>query len=44
MSAVESLESYLGGTWSRGQGVETELVDPTNGAPLATVSAQAASI
>jgi 3,4-dehydroadipyl-CoA semialdehyde dehydrogenase len=40
MSAVESLESYLGGTWSRGQGVETELVDPTNGTLLATTSAR----
>ncbi|MBI3704399.1 MAG: 3,4-dehydroadipyl-CoA semialdehyde dehydrogenase [Rhizobiales bacterium] len=38
MSAVESLESYLGGKWSRGQGVETELVDPTNGAVMATAS------
>ena len=38
--AVESLESYLGGTWSRGQGVETDLVDPTKGTPLATTSAR----
>ena len=38
--AAESLESYLGGQWSRGQGVETELVDPTNGQVLATASAK----
>ncbi len=38
--SAEALESYLGGTWSRGQGVETELVDPTNGAVLATTSAR----
>lgn len=38
--AGESLESYLGGRWSRGQGVETELVDPTGGAVLATASAK----
>jgi 3,4-dehydroadipyl-CoA semialdehyde dehydrogenase len=40
MSAGQSLESYLAGKWSRGQGVESELVDPTNGATLATVSAR----
>ncbi len=40
MSAVEALESYLAGTWSRGQGVETELVDPSNGTLLATTSAR----
>ena len=38
--AAETLESYLGGRWSRGQGVETELVDPTNGNVLATTSAK----
>ncbi len=38
--AVEALESYLGGQWSRGQGVETELIDPTNGQVLATASAK----
>jgi 3,4-dehydroadipyl-CoA semialdehyde dehydrogenase len=38
--AAETLESYLGGQWSRGQGVETELVDPTNGTVLATASAK----
>ena len=40
--AAETLESYLGGQWSRGQGVETELIDPTNGQVLATASAQGA--
>jgi 3,4-dehydroadipyl-CoA semialdehyde dehydrogenase len=40
MAAVETLESYLGGRWARGQGVETELVDPTNGNMLATASAK----
>ena len=38
--AGETLESYLGGQWLRGQGVETELTDPTNGATLATASAK----
>ena len=37
---AESLESYLGGQWSRGQGVETELIDPTNGTVLASASAK----
>ena len=37
---MEVLESYLSGTWSCGQGVETELVDPTNGTVLATTSAR----
>ena len=37
--AAETLESYLGGRWSRGQGTETELIDPTNGDVLATASA-----
>jgi 3,4-dehydroadipyl-CoA semialdehyde dehydrogenase len=36
----EALESYLGGRWSRGQGVETELTDPTNGNVLAMASAK----
>jgi 3,4-dehydroadipyl-CoA semialdehyde dehydrogenase len=35
----EKLESYLCGQWSRGDGAETELVDPVTGAALATVSA-----
>src|SRR5262249_48926352 len=39
-TAPERLESYLAGQWSRGDGVETELVDPVNGAILATVSAR----
>ena len=38
--AARALESYLGGRWQRGQGVESELVDPTNGNVLATVSAK----
>ncbi|HMF23471.1 MAG TPA: 3,4-dehydroadipyl-CoA semialdehyde dehydrogenase [Pseudolabrys sp.] len=40
MGAGETLESYLGGKWLRGEGVETELVDPTNGAVLGTASAR----
>jgi len=40
MSAGETLESYLGGKWVRGEGVETELVDPTKGSVLATASAR----
>ena len=39
-SPAEKLESYLSGQWSRGEGVETELVDPVNGAVLATASAR----
>jgi 3,4-dehydroadipyl-CoA semialdehyde dehydrogenase len=38
--AGESLQSYLGGRWSRGEGVETDLVDPTHGEVLATASAR----
>ena len=38
--AAETLESYLGGRWQRGQDVESELVDPTNGNVLATASAK----
>jgi 3,4-dehydroadipyl-CoA semialdehyde dehydrogenase len=34
------LESYLCGRWMRGEGVETELVDPVSGAVLATASAK----
>src|SRR4029079_15103072 len=37
---AEKLESYLSGQWSRGEGVETELVDPVNGTVLATASAR----
>jgi len=40
LSAPEQLESYLGGRWSRGEGVETELIDPVNGDVLATASAR----
>jgi 3,4-dehydroadipyl-CoA semialdehyde dehydrogenase len=36
----ESLESYLGGKWTRGGGVETELVNPVSGDVLATASAR----
>jgi 3,4-dehydroadipyl-CoA semialdehyde dehydrogenase len=36
----EHLDSYLGGRWVRGEGVETTLVDPTSGEKLATVSAR----
>jgi 3,4-dehydroadipyl-CoA semialdehyde dehydrogenase len=39
-AAPEKLESYLSGQWLRGNGVETELVDPVNGAVLATASAR----
>src|SRR5215471_17796156 len=40
MSPPQSLESYLRGTWSLGVGTESDLVDPTNGTVLATVSAR----
>jgi 3,4-dehydroadipyl-CoA semialdehyde dehydrogenase len=40
MSSPEHLESYLSGRWSRGDGVETTLVDPVSGAELATASAK----
>src|SRR5262249_13589587 len=40
MNPPEQLESYLAGRWSRGQGVETELVDPVSGTALATASAR----
>ncbi len=36
----QQLESYLAGRWSRGQGVETILVDPVTGEELATASAK----
>jgi 3,4-dehydroadipyl-CoA semialdehyde dehydrogenase len=36
----QQLESYLCGRWMRGEGVETELVDPVSGAVLATASAK----
>lgn len=38
--APQALESYLSGSWRRGDGVETELVDPVHGTVLATVSAR----
>jgi 3,4-dehydroadipyl-CoA semialdehyde dehydrogenase len=43
-SAPEQLESYLSGRWVRGEGVETELVDPVNGAVIATASARGLDI
>ncbi len=36
----EVLESYLAGAWRRGEGTETELVDPVHGNVLATASAK----
>ena len=39
-NAPERLESYLAGQWSRGEGVETELIDPVSGTVLATASAR----
>ena len=36
----QQLESYLNGRWSRGEGVETTLVDPVTGEELATASAK----
>jgi len=36
----EALESYLSGAWRRGEGVDTELVDPVHGNVLATASAR----
>ena len=38
--APQTLESYLSGAWRRGEGVETELVDPVRGDVLATASAR----
>lgn len=38
--APERLESYLAGAWRRGEGTETELVDPVHGTVLATASAR----
>jgi 3,4-dehydroadipyl-CoA semialdehyde dehydrogenase len=37
---MQTLESYLSGRWSRGEGVETTLVDPVSGEALATASAR----
>ncbi len=36
----QTLESYLSGRWSRGEGIETTLVDPVTGEALATASAR----
>jgi 3,4-dehydroadipyl-CoA semialdehyde dehydrogenase len=38
--APQILESFLSGQWSRGEGVETTLVDPVTGEALATASAR----
>src|SRR5262245_48042276 len=38
--ASQSLESFLFGRWSRGEGVESTLVDPVTGEALATASAR----
>src|SRR5262245_18974782 len=41
MSAtLETLDSYPAGSWQRGQGIETTLIDPVTGDELATVSAK----
>jgi len=37
---MQILESFLSGRWSRGEGVETTLVDPVTGEALATASAR----
>ncbi|MET0278355.1 MAG: 3,4-dehydroadipyl-CoA semialdehyde dehydrogenase, partial [Pseudorhodoplanes sp.] len=37
---TQPLESYLAGAWRRGEGTETELVDPVHGTVLATASAR----
>src|SRR5689334_16869079 len=39
-NAPQALESYLSGAWRRGDGTETELVDPVLGSVLATASAR----
>jgi 3,4-dehydroadipyl-CoA semialdehyde dehydrogenase len=39
-ATLERLESYLAGTWSRAEGIETRLVDPVSGADLAIASAK----
>lgn len=39
-TTLEQLESYLIGRWSRGESVETDLVDPVHGTVLATASAR----
>src|SRR5690242_19240092 len=39
-SPMQVLESFLSGRWSRGEGVETTLVDPLTSETLATASAR----
>ncbi len=39
-ASVERLESYLSGRWTRGDAVETELLDPVSGEVLATASSK----
>src|SRR5437016_504186 len=39
-SSPQPLESYLAGRWTRGEGIETTLVDPVTGEALATASAR----
>jgi 3,4-dehydroadipyl-CoA semialdehyde dehydrogenase len=36
----QTLDSYVSGRWTRGEGVETSLVDPVTGEMIATVSAK----
>jgi 3,4-dehydroadipyl-CoA semialdehyde dehydrogenase len=36
----QTLESYVSGKWTRGEGVETSLVDPVSGEMIATASAK----
>ena len=38
--APQTLESFLSGRWSRGEGIETTLTDPVTGETLATASAR----
>src|SRR5262247_2374773 len=39
-SAPERLESFVGGRWSPGAGIETDLINPVDGTVLATASAR----
>ena len=36
----QTLDSYVSGRWTRGEGVETSLVDPVSGEMIATASAK----
>ena len=36
----QTLDSYVSGHWTRGEGVETSLVDPVSGEMIATASAK----